>query len=244
MNQNNGNHSRIAVADFIDCETPASESTIFDDPDEPVLKAAKQIVTGKGKSWKRSVIKWCFILLLIGSGAIALYLLVRVNRVPVKVQADASSSEAQRNKARGEGNNSESNLTAEAITIARQASGNDASAANNAQPNASPNPSPVPSPVRLFTPGRNLTFTGNVSPVNETFGNTSANGDANQQQTGNLNQSSLRTTDQISATLTQSHANATQSIFIDDVQPRLFSTQAINSNRGSLSDKSTNDKAK
>ncbi len=57
MNQNNGNHSRVAVADLIDHETPASESTTFYNPDEPILKPAKQIVTGKGKSWKRSLIK-------------------------------------------------------------------------------------------------------------------------------------------------------------------------------------------
>src|SRR6266536_1469855 len=100
MNQNHGNHGRVAVADLIDHESPASESTTFYDSEEEVLKPAKQIVTGKGKSWKRSLIKWCCILLLIGSGAVALYLLVRVNRVPVKVQADAGSSEAQRSKSR------------------------------------------------------------------------------------------------------------------------------------------------
>lgn len=244
MNHNNGNHSRVAVAELIDHEGRASESTSLYDSDEPVLKPAKQIVTGKGKSWKRSLIKWCCILLLIGSGAVALYLLVRVNRVPVKVQADASTSEAQRSKARSEGNNSESNLTAEAINIARQASGNDASGANNAQPNASPNPSQVPSPARIFTAGRTLTFTGNTSPVNETFGNTGGNGDANQQQTGNLNQAQLRTTEQISATLAQSHTNATQSIFIEDVQPRLLSMQTVNSGRSPRTDKFPNDKPK
>src|SRR4051812_2455541 len=111
MNQNNGNHSRVAVADLIDHESPASDSTTYYDPDEPVLKPAKQIGSGRNKSWKRSPIKWCCILLLIGGGAIALYLLVKVNRVPVKVQADAASNEAQRNKARTDGNNSENNLT-------------------------------------------------------------------------------------------------------------------------------------
>src|SRR5438045_2849624 len=132
MNQNNGNHSRVAVADLIDPEHAAPETTTYYDPDEPVLKPAKPVVAGRGKSWKRSLIKWCCILLLIGGGAIALYLLVRVNRVPVKVQADSGRNEPQRNNSRIEGNNSENNLTAEAITIARQASGNDVPAANNA----------------------------------------------------------------------------------------------------------------
>ena len=75
MNQNNGNHSRVAVADLIDPEHAAPETTTYYDPDEPVLKPAKPVVAGKGKSWKRSLIKWCCILLLIGGGALALYLL-------------------------------------------------------------------------------------------------------------------------------------------------------------------------
>jgi hypothetical protein len=242
MNQNNGNHSRVAVADLIDHESPASDSTTYYDPDEPVLKPAKPVVAGRGKSWKRSLIKWCCILLLIGGGAIALYLLVKVNRVPVRVQADSGSGEAQRNKTRSEGNNSENNLTAEAITIARQASGNDVSAANNAQPNASPNPSPVPSPAQRFTAERSLAFTGNMSPVNESFANTGGNGDA--KEGGNLNPAQLKAADQIAATVNQSHANVTQSIFIEDVQPRLLSTQTISSSRTKASDKSPSDKAK
>jgi hypothetical protein len=83
-----------------------------------------------------------------------------------------------------------------------------------------------------------------MSPVNETFGNTGENGDANQQQTGNFNQAELRTTEQISAPLNQSHANVTQSIFIEDVQPRLLSMQTINSSRSPRTDKYTNDKQK
>lgn len=244
MNQNNGNHGRVAVADLIESESPAPDSTTYYDPDEPILKPAKPVVAGRGKSWKRSLIKWCCILLLIAGGALALYLLVKVNRVPVKVQANSGSSEAQRNKARSEGNNSENNLTAEAITIARQASGNDVSAANNAQPNASPNPSPVPSPAQRFASERSLAFTGNMSPVNETFGNTGGNGDAKEQQRDNINQAQLKTTDQTSSTVTQSHANVTQSIFIEDVQPRLLSTQTISSSRSKPSDKLPSDKAR
>ena len=243
MNQN-GNHRSVSVVDVVEAEPRADETTALHDSNDPVLKPAKETVTGKGKSWKRSLIKWCCILLLIGSGAVALYLLVRVNRVPVRVQADASSSEAQRSKTRSEGNNSENNLTAEAITIARQASGNDVSTANNAQPNASPYPSPAPSPGQRFTLERSLAFTGNQTPVNENFGNNTTNGDANQQQGGNVNQAQLKTTEQISSTLTQSHANATQSIFIDDAQPKLLLSPLINSSRSPRSDKSSNDKTK
>src|SRR6185295_18218509 len=228
MNQNNGNHRHAALVDVIDEETSAGETTTFYDSDNPVLKPAKQVVTRIGKSWKRSLIKWCFILLLVGSGALALYLLVRVNRVPVRVQADAGS-DAQRAKSRSEASNSENNLTAEAITIARQGSGNDAS--NNAPPAASPNPSPAPSPSQMFTPGRNLAFTGNLSPVNETFTNNGSNGDANQRQSGNLNQSPSKAGDLVSSTVTQSHANVTQSISVEDAQPKLSLAPGLNPSR-------------
>ena len=244
MNQNNGSHRHVALVDVIEDETPAGETTTFYDSDNPVLKPAKQVVTGKGKSWKRSLIKWCFVLLLIGSGAVALYLLVRVNRVPVRVQADAGS-DAQRAKSRSEASNSENNLTAEAITIARQTSGNDASAPNNAPPTASPNPSPAPSPSHVFTPGRNLAFTGNLSPVNETFTNNGSNGDVNQQQTGNLNQSSSKAGDLVSSTVTQSHANVTQSISVEDAQPKLSLVQGLNPSRSQPRlEKLTTDKPK
>lgn len=243
MNQNNGNHRHVALVDVIEDETPAGETTTFYDSDNPVLKPAKQVVTGKGKSWKRSLIKWSFVLLLIGSGAVALYLLVRVNRVPVRVQADATS-DAQRAKSRSEASNSENNLTAEAITIARQASGNDASASNNA-PTASPNPSPAPSPSQGFTPGRNLAFTGNLSPVNETFSNNGSNADANQQQTGNLNQSSSKAGDLVSSTVTQSHANVTQTISVEDAQPKLSLAPRLNpSSSQPRLEKLTTDKSK
>jgi hypothetical protein len=91
---------------------------------------------------------------------------------------------------------------------------------------------------------RSLAFTGNMSPVNESFGNTGGNGDAKEQQGGNLNPAQLKAADQISATVTQSHANVTQSIFIEDAQPRLLSTQTISSSRTKASDKSPSDKAK
>jgi hypothetical protein len=158
------------------------------------------------------------------------------------VQADATS-DAQRAKSRSEASNSENNLTAEAITIARQASGNDAS--NNAPPAASPNPSPAPSPSQVFAPGRNLAFTGNLSPVNETFTNNGSTGDANQQQTGNLNQSSSKAGDLVSSTVTPSHANVTQSISVEDAQPKLSLAPGLNPSRSqSRLEKLTTDKPK
>src|SRR4029077_16823284 len=156
--------------------------------------------------------------LLIGSGAVALYLLTRVNRVPVKVQADARTAETQRAKER-DGGKSENNLTAEAINIARQASGNDAADPNKASASASPNPSPTQSPSQFLKDGRSYAYTGNFSPVNEAINKDGTNGDANQQQGGNQNQTTTRTADQLSTNPPTTHANATQSIFVEDAQP-------------------------
>jgi hypothetical protein len=230
MNQNNGHNRSVAVVDAIEEETPADETTTFYDSNNPVLKPAKQVVTGKGKSWKRSLLKWCFILVLIGGGAVALYLVTRVNRVPVRVQADAGR-DPQRAKSKAEGGNSENKLTAEAITIARQASGNDASVSDNAVPSVSRNSSPVPSLPQVLTSGRSLAFTGNQSPVNEVFMNNGTTGDANQQQTGNLNPSQSKVSEFASSTVAQSHANVTQSISVEDAQFKSPIVQALSPNR-------------
>src|SRR5580765_198823 len=113
MKHNNGNHHGVSVVEVIDDETRTNGAAPFHASDDSVLKAAKETTAGKGKSWKGSLIKWCLILLLIGGGAVALFLLTRVNRVPVKVQADARTTETQRAKERDDGK-SENNLTAEA----------------------------------------------------------------------------------------------------------------------------------
>src|ERR1041385_2350695 len=243
MNQNNGNHPGVSVAEIIGTETRADETTSFHASDDSVLKPAKETVTGKGKSWKRSLMKWCLILLVIGSGAVALYLLTRVNRVPVTVRANASP-DTQRAKERDDAGKSENNLTAEAINIAREASGNDAAVANRASANASPNPSPTQSPSQFLKDGRSLAYTSNYSPVNESINNNGVNGDANQQQVGNQNQAASRTADQSSIISPQSHANSTQSLFIEDAQPRLLAT-SVNTNRSQpRADKSAIEKPK
>ena len=86
----------------------------------PEFKPAKPVDVAKKKGWKRKLVAWCFVLLLIGGGAIALYLLLRVNRVDVKVQAD-SRRELQTPKPSPNANNPDNTLTAEAINIARSA---------------------------------------------------------------------------------------------------------------------------
>src|SRR5260370_20044485 len=89
MDRSNGKHSNVSVIDLIEDDPQSDQTTsTFYDPKNPALQPAKQISTRK-KSWKRKLIGWSFILLLIGAGAVALYLLLRINRVNVKVQADS-----------------------------------------------------------------------------------------------------------------------------------------------------------
>src|SRR5258708_5379552 len=88
MNRN-GNHQNVALLDVVEDETPETQTGPFYDSNNPVLKPAKAVEAGNRKTWKRKLIGWGFLLLLVGGAAIALYLLLRVNRVPVRVQADS-----------------------------------------------------------------------------------------------------------------------------------------------------------
>src|SRR5437660_175371 len=115
MNQNNGNH-RLAAVDVIEEDrAPEQIESTFYDSNNPELKPAKQVAVSK-KGWRRKLVSWCFILLLIFGGAVALYLLLRINRVDVKVQADSRRS-AQSPTPNATSNNPDNMLTAEAINI-------------------------------------------------------------------------------------------------------------------------------
>jgi zona occludens toxin (predicted ATPase) len=123
MNQN-GKHGNLAAVDVLDEENQQTETTAFYDSNSPLLKPAREDDKTKRRSWKRRLVRWSFVLLLIAGGAIALYLLLRVNRVNVKVQAD-SPRDSEKTKAKDAATNSENNLTADAINIARNATGID-----------------------------------------------------------------------------------------------------------------------
>src|SRR5438045_9389954 len=118
MNQN-GKHRNVAVIETVDEETRADEATSFYDTREPALRPAKELEIKKRGNWKRKLVGWSFVLLLIAGGAVALYLLLRVNRVNVRVQAD-SPREAQSATPNGEANNSEKAVTREANDIDTQ----------------------------------------------------------------------------------------------------------------------------
>jgi len=210
MNQNNGHHHLSAV-DVIE-EERASEQTgsTFYDATSPEFRPAKQIDVRRKKSWKRKLVGWSVVSLLICGAALALYLLLRVNRVNVKVQAD-TRPDPQNARAKSDSTNSENGLTSEAINIARNASGTD-----TANPTASPGASPAPSPSMVANNDRNLSFTLN-SPATQPFNDGNTNGSANQQVNNSTVQPSQASAVSATAALTQSRANATASIFVDDL---------------------------
>jgi hypothetical protein len=180
------------------------------DPSNPVLQPPQDPDAKKKKTWKRKLIGWSVILLLIGAGVGALYLLMRVNRVNVTVNAD-SRRNTPSPKPQNEVTNSDSVLTADAINIARSAAGVDA----NTRPNNSA--SPVPSPTASPGPTQNgkVDFTGN-SPV---FGNVGKNGDTDSNSQAKEGGVQAKTGGP-SVVEPQSHANPTQSLFVDDAVPK------------------------
>src|SRR5713226_760283 len=169
MNQNNGHH-RLSAVDVIE-EERASDQTgaSFYDPNSPEFRPAKQIDVRRKKSWKRKLVGWSVVLLLICGAAVALYPFLRVNRVNVKVQADARP-DSQNARPKSDSTNSENGLTAEAINIARNASVTD-----TANPTASPGASPAPSPSIVANNDRHLSFTLN-SPATQPFNDGNTNG--------------------------------------------------------------------
>lgn len=213
MNQSNGNH-RVEVLDYIDEQLEADriKRGVYDFS-SPEFKAAKPVDVPKKKSWKRKLVAWCFVLLLIGGGAMALYLLLRVNRVDVKVQAD-SRRDLQTSKPSANASNPDNTLTAEAINIARSASGAD-SVINNATPSASPSAAALSSPTPPAASRTNYSYTGNTSPVFEPLTESPSNANSNQQ----TNAGSIKTANAADLTASvqvQNHANVTQSIFVGD----------------------------
>lgn len=213
MNEN-GKHRDVAVLETPEADKKSSQTSGFYDSNNPLLKPAKETDASKPKSWKRKFIGWSFILLLIGGSAVALYLLLKVNRVNVKVDAD-SRRDTQNSKPKADAN-SENNLTQDAINIARAANGTDGARANNATPTPSPNGSSAPTPSPSPNVRANYSFTGNSSPVWDQINNNGSNGNGNQQQNGSGNQQPQKTGEVSAPERMQNHANSTTSILVDD----------------------------
>jgi len=210
MNQQNQDLNRVIIASGEYSADGNGAGGNLLDTNNPILQPPKDPDTKTKKTWKRKLIVWSVILLLIGAGVGALYLLIRTQRVNVTVNTE-SRRNSQGPKPQGEVANSDSALTADAINVIRSAAGADA----NTLPrnSASPGPSPIPSPGA--TQNHKVDFTGD-SPV---LGNVGKSGDADsnsQTKEGNAQAK----TDGPSSVEPQSHANPTQSLFVDDAMPK------------------------
>jgi hypothetical protein len=241
MSETNGNRSHASVGVIED--TLEDESSSFPiggatnqaylataegvyDPANPVFAPPKSAETRRQKTWKRKLISWCLILFLIGGGALALYLLLRVNQVNVKVQADPRR-EAASTKTDASQSKSENGLSAEAINIARQAIGTD-TPTNTTSPSpsvaASPSPSADISRVLSFTetsPAYSRAIDGTLPTIT-----TPSNGSEPQQQAH-----------QTSVPAEQPRANPTQTLFVEDLLTKPLAAPQFGTSRQSSPDK-------
>ncbi|MDX6575419.1 MAG: hypothetical protein QOE96_1372 [Blastocatellia bacterium] len=81
MNRN-GNSRRGTGADVLeDIHQDVQSEVAFYDPSNPVLAPAKEIATGKRKNWKRKLIGWSFVVLLLVISGLVLYALLRNKKV-------------------------------------------------------------------------------------------------------------------------------------------------------------------
>lgn len=214
MKESNRNNGSVSI-ELVD-DLPDRDRNSFFDSNSPEFSPPKENVTNKKRPWKRKLIGWCLILFIIAAGVFALYILLRVKRVDVRVQADSQRA-SQTAKAEPSPKNSEGGLSAEAINIAREAVGPDAATVPNT---ASANATPSPSPIAAQHAQRTLSYTDN-SPA-YVASSDAGRGDSNppQSNTGSTSQ----TPNESSASL-QSHANPTQTFFIEDAPLKPTTTQ-------------------
>lgn len=209
MNRNGNDRGLTGIDVLEDANQKAETDAAFYHPSNPVFAPAKEINTSKKRSWKRKLIGWGFVAMLLVISGLVLYALLKINRVDVKVLADNRRDPATA-KNESSKNDSESGLSAEAINIAREAMGTDSS---NAKPSASPNPSPDISSVPAYRMNYSATINPGMGPATD-FGMSSASSD--QQSIASTQTASKTTEESPTATIFQSRANPTQSIFVDD----------------------------
>lgn len=177
----------------------------FIDCNNPEFSPPKDNATQKKKPWKRKLIGWCFILLIIAVGVFVLYVLLRVKRVDVRVQA-SSQRTSQSAKPEPSPNNSENGLSAEAINMARGALGADPTptpnpASNNASSTASPSP----------TSGTQRQLSYTESPAySDSIG---SNANSNQTNSSGTQQPISASSNHVE----QTRVNPTQTLFVEDL---------------------------
>jgi hypothetical protein len=203
-------------------ENPHSNSPFYD-PSNPLLAPPKQLDETKQKSRKRKLIISCFVFVLVAGSAFALHRLLKVNRVNVSVQAD-TRHDAQSAKTKEDSKGSDNNSSVEAIRLARQALGSDRPTTDG-----SASPTPTPSPQENSNESTTVglrSLSGTIyQPKPSDNGSTDA-------RTGST--SSTRPDQQNSETnspaqeLAQSRANTTQTIYVDNSQPKAPATTVSN----------------
>lgn len=177
----------------------------FFDSNNPEFSPPKDNATQKKKPWKRKVILWCFILLIIAAGVFVLYVLLRVNRVDVRVLANSQRT-SQSAKTEPSPNNAENGLSAEAINLARGALGADPTPTPNTAPN---NASATASPPPTSGTQRQLSYT--ESPAySDSVG---AGSNSNQANSSGTQQSTSTSSNHVE----QTRANPTQTLFVEDL---------------------------
>ena len=98
MNRNGNNHRGTGTDVLEDVHQDFQGETTFYDPSNPALAPAKEISTSKRKNWKRKLIGWGFVALLLVISGFVLYALLRINHVDVRVLADNRRTAGARNQ--------------------------------------------------------------------------------------------------------------------------------------------------
>src|ERR1043166_4575276 len=78
MKESTRNNGRVSI-ELVD-DPPDRNGNSFFDSNRPEFSPPIETATNKKKPWKRKLIGWCFILLIIAAGVFALYILLRVKR--------------------------------------------------------------------------------------------------------------------------------------------------------------------
>lgn len=205
----NGNNHRTSIAEVTQTDRhEGQDETAFYDLSNPVLASAKEILPNKKRNWKRKIITWVFVAVLLVISGFVLYGLLKINRVDVKVLAD-NRRDSSGTKTQSDANKTENGLSAEAINIAREAMGRDQP---STKPSASPNASPSLQNDAAYHWNYSATVNPGTGPATD-FGTTSTS--PNQPPVGTQIES--KTIERSSTEMTlQSRANPTLSIFVDD----------------------------
>lgn len=223
MQEVNGNSDRVSVGVI---DEGLSHETSFFDPTAPEFSAPKENIEKK-KPWKRKLITWSLILLVIAAGICALYVFVRVKRVEVRVNAE-SQRPSQTAKTEPSPHNSENGLSAEAISIARQAMG--------ADQRADANPSPANSSTdKSVSTNQDAQRTLNLSDNSPAYAHLT---DTKRAESNSTEPSNTAAVPDQSSSPTQGHANPTQTLFVEDFSLKASPTpQGVKTNSGSTEKK-------